>query len=175
MSTPVTHVSGTVASDVEVRFTESGLAVCRFRLTEVPRKWDPTTQKWLDGTPIPYVCTAWGDIARNATESLVNGSAVLVRGRITEIRDNAIRLSVDDLGLSLRDRIAYTEAGLPGPGAAAPVSPSPTPQPSEQDAARPTTRRPGNPPDWWDERRSSGWSAPAASTAADASPLRVGS
>ncbi|MFE9769781.1 single-stranded DNA-binding protein [Streptomyces sp. NPDC005808] len=175
MSQPITHVSGTVASDVEIRFTETGLAVCRFRLTEVPRSWDTATQKWQDGTPIRYVCTAWGDIARNATESLVSGSAVLVRGRITEIKDNAIRLSVDDLGLSLRERIAYTEAGLPGPGAAAPVSPPPQPQPAEPVAAEAASRRPGNPPGWWDERRSSGWSGPSASTAADAPPLHVGS
>ncbi|WP_331740690.1 single-stranded DNA-binding protein (plasmid) [Streptomyces sp. NBC_00015] len=169
MPTPTTQVSGTVAGNIEIRFTESGLAVCRFRLTEVPRKWDPATRQWLDGTPIPYVCTAWGDLARNATESLVNGSAVLVRGRITEIKDNAIRLSIDDLGLSLRERIAYTEAGLPGPGAAAPVNRPPT----EQDAAKRATSRPGNPHSWWEERQSPGWSEPVSSTAADASPLRV--
>ncbi|WP_331733930.1 single-stranded DNA-binding protein (plasmid) [Streptomyces sp. NBC_00080] len=168
MPTPTTQVSGTVAGNIEIRFTESGLAVCRFRLTEVPRKWDPATRQWLDGTPIPYVCTAWGDLARNTTESLVNGSAVLVHGRITEIKTNAIRLSIDDLGLSLRDRIAYTEAGLPGPAAAAPVNPPPTPQPTER-----ATSRPGNPPGWWEERRSSGWSEPGSPTAADASPLRV--
>ncbi|MFI6340744.1 single-stranded DNA-binding protein [Streptomyces sp. NPDC050535] len=175
MFPPITHVSGTIASEIEIRFTDGGLAVCRFRLTEVPRQWDAATQKWRDGTPIPYVCTAWDDIARNATESLVSGTAVLVRGRITEIKDNAIRLSVDDLGVSLREHIAYTDAGLPGPGAAAPVTPPPAPQPTEQAASEPATRRPGNPPGWWDERRSSGWSAPGASTAADASPLRVGS
>ncbi|MCX4919845.1 single-stranded DNA-binding protein [Streptomyces sp. NBC_00687] len=175
MSPPITHVSGTIASDVEIRFTDDGLAVCRFRLAEVPRRWDPTTQKWTDGTPIPYVCTAWGDIARNTTESLVNGSAVLVRGRITEIKDNAIRMSVDDLGLSLRQHIAYTDAGLPGPGAATPVAPPTAPQPAAQPSPEPAPRRPGNPPGWWDERRSSGWSEPSPSTTAAAPPLRVGS
>ncbi|MFE7077108.1 single-stranded DNA-binding protein [Streptomyces sp. NPDC057620] len=171
MSTPTTHVCGTVASDVEVRFTDSGLAVCRFRLTEIPRQWDATARTWGDGTPIRYVCTAWGNLARNATESLVSGSAVLVRGRITDIKDNTIRLSVDDLGLSLRERIAYTEAGLPGPGAAAPVTTPPTPQPAEP-VPRLAARRPGSPPGWWDERRSSGWASPGSS-AADAPPSRT--
>ncbi|WP_405764534.1 single-stranded DNA-binding protein [Streptomyces sp. NBC_00080] len=170
MSMPTAHVFGTVASNVEIRFTESGLAVCQFRLTEVPRKWDPSQQRRLASPLIPYVCTAWDDLARNATESLVNGSAVLIHGRITEIKDNTIRLSIDDLGLSLRNRIAYTEAGLPGPAAAAPVNRPPT----EQDAAKRATSRPGNPPSWWEERQSSGWSEPVSSTAADASPLRVG-
>ncbi|MFF9244567.1 single-stranded DNA-binding protein [Streptomyces sp. NPDC014776] len=119
MAPSITHVSGTVASDVECRFTESGIAVCRFRLTETPSQWDATTRKWRDGIPISYVCTAWRDLARNATESLTGGVTVLVKGRITEIKDNSIYLSVDDLGLSLRQRIAYTETSLPSPAAAA--------------------------------------------------------
>ncbi|WP_455362340.1 single-stranded DNA-binding protein [Streptomyces sp. SYSU K21746] len=73
MAPSITHVSGTVTSDVECRFTESGVAVCRFRLTEVPSQWDAATPKCRDGTPISYVCTAWRDLARNATESLVSG------------------------------------------------------------------------------------------------------
>lgn len=170
MSPPITHVSGTVTGDVECRFTESGLAVCRFRLTEVPSQWDAATQKWRDGTPISYVCTAWRDIARNATESLIDGVNVLVKGRITEIKDNSIYLSVDDIGISLRRRIAYTETSLPSPAAAAPVSPPPTPQ-----SPAPSTPQPGNPPAWWEEKRSAGWHAVGTSAAAaDVSPLPVG-
>ncbi|WP_393101721.1 single-stranded DNA-binding protein [Streptomyces sp. LN325] len=141
----------------------------------MPSQWDSTNRQWRDGTPIRYVCTAWGDLARNATESLVDGSAVLIRGRVSGVKDDAIWLSVDDLGLSLRERIAYTEAGLPGPGAAAPVSPPPAPQHAAQETPQPATRRPGSPPGWWDDRRSSNWSRPSTCTAADASPLRVGS
>ncbi|MGW7365411.1 single-stranded DNA-binding protein [Streptomyces sp. NPDC054841] len=176
MSPSITHVSGTVASDAECRFTESGIAVCRFRLTEVPMQWDSATQTWRDGTPISYVCTAWRDLARNATESLVNGVSVLVKGRITEIKDNTIYLSVDDLGLSLRQRIAYTETSLPSPAAAAPVSPPSKPQPAAPSTPRPATRRPGNPPAWWEEQRSSGWwsDTGTSSAAAGGTPLHVG-
>ncbi|MGV9705322.1 single-stranded DNA-binding protein [Streptomyces sp. NPDC003483] len=172
---PTTHVSGTITGEVEIRFTDSGHTICRFRLTDVPRQWNSTTQQWQDGTPILYVCTAWGDLARNVTESLIDGSSVLLRGRITGIKDDAIWLSVDDLGLSLRERIAYTEAGLPGPGSAAPVNPPAPPQPAEQQTARAATRKPGSPPGWWDDRRTSGWDAPNASTATSAAPLHVGS
>ncbi|MEU8952023.1 single-stranded DNA-binding protein [Streptomyces sp. NPDC048489] len=170
---PTTHVSGTVTGAVEIRFTESGLTICRFRLTDVPRQWDSATREWRDGAPILYVCTAWGDLARNATESLVDGSSVLIRGRVSGVKDDAIRLSVDDLGLSLGNRIAYTEAGLPGPQAAAPVSPPAMPQPAEQ-VARAHTRQPGSPPGWWEDQRSSGWSDPGTSPATDASPARAG-
>ncbi|MFC8094702.1 single-stranded DNA-binding protein [Streptomyces sp. NPDC057301] len=145
MAPSVTHVTGTITGDVEVRFTQNGIAVCRFRLSETPSQWDTATQKWRDGAPIPYICTAWRDLANNAAESLVDGVNVLVNGRITEIRDNSIYLSVDDLGISLRRRIAYTETSLPSPIAARPVSPPPTPQ-SATAAAQPANGRPGNPP-----------------------------
>ncbi|MFC9932328.1 single-stranded DNA-binding protein [Streptomyces sp. NPDC127190] len=173
MAPSIRHVSGTVTSDVECRFTEGGIAVCRFRLTETPSQWDAAAQKWRDGTPIPYVCTAWRDLAHNAAESLTSGVTVLVKGRITEIKDNSIYLSVDDFGISLRQRIAYTEASLPSPAAAAPIAPPPTPHPAAPVASRPLTKRPGNPPAWWERQRSSGWSNTAASSA-DGSPLHVG-
>ncbi|MEV2236027.1 single-stranded DNA-binding protein [Streptomyces phaeochromogenes] len=173
MAPSVTHVSGTVTGDVECRFTESGLAVCRFRLTETPTRWDSTARKWRDGTPIRYICTAWRELARHATESLVNGVNILVKGRITEIKDNSIYVSVDDIGISLHRRIAYTETTLPSPAAAAPITPPPTPQPSTASSA--ATGRPGNPPAWWEEERTSGWSSPSASpTAADGSPHHAG-
>jgi single-strand DNA-binding protein len=108
MAPSVTHVTGTITGDVEVQFTQEGIAVCRFRLTEIPTQWDTAAQKWRDLEPIPYICTAWRDLASNATESLVDGVNVLVKGRITAIKDDSIYLSVDDLGISLRRRIAYT-------------------------------------------------------------------
>jgi single-strand DNA-binding protein len=155
MAPSVTHVTGTVAGDVEVRFTQDGIAVCRFRLTQTPTQWDASAQKWCDLDPIPYICTAWRDLASNAAESLVDGVNVLVKGRITEIRDNSIYLSVDDLGISLRRRIAYTETSLPSPIAARPYTAPPGPQPAA--ASRPATG-PGGPPAWWEQRRAANWS-----------------
>jgi single-strand DNA-binding protein len=154
MTPSATHVTGTIAGDVEVRFTQDGIAVCRFRLTETLTRWDTAAQKWRDGAPIPYICTAWRDLAHNATESLVDGVNVLVTGRITEIRDNSIYLSVDDLGISLRRRIAYTETSLPSPIAARPIAAPPVPQP----ATAPPATGPGSPPAWWEKKRASRWS-----------------
>ncbi|MGV4890787.1 single-stranded DNA-binding protein (plasmid) [Streptomyces viridosporus] len=183
MAPSVTHVSGTVTGDVEVRFTDSGVAVCRFRLTQTPTQWDAAARQWRDGTPIRYVCTAWRDLARNATESLTDGVSVLVTGRITEIRDDAVYLSVDDLGISLRQRIAYTETSLPSPAAAAPVSPtvqvaSIAARAAAQAAGAGTgglaSGQAGHPPAWWEQRRASGWHRPAARTPADAVSPNVG-
>ncbi|MBK3628935.1 hypothetical protein JHN59_29740 [Streptomyces sp. MBT49] len=84
------------------------------------------------------MCTAWDDIARNATESLVDGTAVLAHGRITEIKDTTICLSIHDLGLSLRHRIAYTEAGLSGAH-----TPTPPSSPHHWWEKQPTHHEPG--------------------------------
>ncbi|MET7693854.1 single-stranded DNA-binding protein [Streptomyces sp. NPDC005483] len=156
MAPSVTHVTGTISGDVEVRFTQDGIAVCRFRLTETPTHWDTATRKWRDGAPITYICTAWRDLARNAAESLVDGVTVLVKGRITEIRDNSLYLSVDDLGISLRRRIAYTETSLPSPIAARPYTPPPAPPPAP--VPQPAAGQPGSPPAWWQEKRATRWS-----------------
>ncbi|MFE9775616.1 hypothetical protein ACFYOV_28920 [Streptomyces sp. NPDC005931] len=102
------------------------------------------------------------------------------RGDVTEIRDNAVYLSVDDLGISLRQRIAYTETSLPSPAAAAPISPT-VPAASVASVAAPAAAQPagavagvpaagqaGHPPAWWEQRRAAGWHRPAARTPADA-------
>ncbi|MFJ2240446.1 single-stranded DNA-binding protein [Streptomyces sp. NPDC087859] len=143
MAPSVTHVSGTVAGGVEVRFTQDGIAVCRFRLTETPTQWDTAAQQWRDLDPIPYICTAWRDLATNAAESLVDGVSILTKGRITGVRDNALYLSVDDLGISLRRRIAYTETSLPSPIAARPYTAPPAPQPAAT----------SHPPAWWEQKQ----------------------
>ncbi|MEU5436484.1 single-stranded DNA-binding protein [Streptomyces sp. NPDC020719] len=146
---PALPVSGTVTGAVECRITETGTVIARFRLTARPREWDPRSQAWRDGAPLSYVCTVWRELARNAAESLTNGVTVLVHGRITEIRDNTLWLSVDDLGISLRQRIAYTEASLPSPEAAAPISKlPPAPSPTASCDSRPS---------WWAAERAHGW------------------
>ncbi|MET9122181.1 single-stranded DNA-binding protein [Streptomyces sp. NPDC004528] len=162
MAQSATHIIGTVTGNVECRFTEGGLAITRFRLLHTPREWDAAAGEWRPGQPVHYVCTAWRTLARNAAESLADGVHVMATGRISEVKDSVIFLSLDDLGLSLRERIAYTETSLPSPAAAAPVSPPPTTQSAGQVSARSATRKPGSPPGWWDDRRSSGWSGPGA-------------
>lgn len=166
---PATPITGIVTGDVESRFTESGVAISRFRLTSTPREWDAANSAWRDGKPIHYVCTLWRETAANAAESLVHGIEVLVHGRITDVRDSTLWISVDAIGVSLRQRIVYTEASLPGPAAAAPIIAPPPPRPAAPSASRPAARRPGNPPHWWEEQRS----ANRPATAADRATLRT--
>ncbi|GGV69787.1 hypothetical protein GCM10010277_80130 [Streptomyces longisporoflavus] len=149
MAPTFTHLTGTVAGDVEVRYTQDGIAVCRFLLTQTPTQWDAAAQKWHDLDPITYICTAWRNLARNAAESLADGITVLAKGRITAVKDDSVYLSVDDLGISLRQRIAYTETSLPSPNAARPVAASPAPQPA---ATSPPATGPNHLPAWWQQK-----------------------
>ncbi|MFD7015207.1 single-stranded DNA-binding protein [Streptomyces sp. NPDC059928] len=172
----VTPVTGTVTGDVECRITETGTVIARFRLTTRPREWDARARAWRDGKPVAYICTVWRDLARTAAESLTDGVTVLVHGRITEVRDNTVWFSVDELGISLRQRIAYTEQSLPSPQAAAPIStpqpaaipaPCPAPQPAAVAPARRT--RTDSRPRWWETERAQGWPG-FTSTGADSPP-----
>lgn len=158
----VIHVSGTITGDVEVRLTQNGTAVCRFRLTQTPTQWDTTTHKWRDGTPIPYICTAWRDLAHNATTSLADGTNILATGHITEIRNNTIYLTTDDLGISLRKRT--TDTNPPTPLTAHPAIAPPTPQPTA--VSCPATGQPDSPPPWWTQKETSRQTQPGPSSAA---------
>ncbi|MGW6274688.1 single-stranded DNA-binding protein [Streptomyces sp. NPDC055060] len=153
MAPSVIHVSGTITGDVEVRLTRNDIAVCRFRLTQTPNQWDATTHKWCDETPIPYICTAWRDLARNATTALADGTNVLATGHITEIRNNSIYLTIDDLGISLHRRPAHADTNPPTTLAAHPTTTPPTPQPTT--SSRPAAGRPQTPPPWWTQKQTS--------------------
>ncbi|MGW2863395.1 single-stranded DNA-binding protein [Streptomyces sp. NPDC001205] len=177
MSTaPLVPVVGTVTGAVECRITEAGTVIARFRLTARPREWDARARAWRDGKPVAYICTVWRDLARNATESLTDGVTVLVHGRITEVRDSTVWFSVDELGISLRQRIAYTEQSLPSPQAAAPISPpqpaaAPAPCPAPKPAAAPARRTPKDTrPRWWETERSQGWPGFTSTGATSAPP-----
>ncbi|MFD3923071.1 single-stranded DNA-binding protein [Streptomyces sp. NPDC058595] len=162
LGVPTTTVTGTVTGDVEVRFADNGTPIARFRLTVTPQNFNQVTQAWEDAAPVHYMCTLWHDLACHAAESLTDGVTVLVLGRVTHVRDNDLYLSVNDLGLSLRHRIAYTEASLPSPAAARPTPASSPPQPPAAPASAPrpspaTPRSPGQQPDWWARERQTGW------------------
>ncbi|MFD5814687.1 single-stranded DNA-binding protein [Streptomyces sp. NPDC127038] len=154
---------GTVTGTPQTRFTDSGIAVTRFRFTTVPSEWDAQARQWRDAAPIHYICTVWRDLARNAAESLVDGVEVIVHGRITGASDGDILVSADEIGVSLRARIAYTAASLPpqaalvhAPHVAAPAPPAPAVQPAAS-TAQPAPG-PGQPPRWWEQKRAEGWS-----------------
>ncbi|MFD8545783.1 single-stranded DNA-binding protein [Streptomyces sp. NPDC059649] len=107
--TPITIV-GNLASDPELRFTNTGDAIARFSVASTPRSYDKATGQWRDGTAMFLRCTAWRDLANHVAESLTKGMRVVVTGRLrqhnwqTDQGENRsmLALEVDDIGPSLR-------------------------------------------------------------------------
>jgi single-strand DNA-binding protein len=107
--TPMT-IHGNIAGDVDLRFTPSGAATCKFTVASTPRRFDRNTSTWVDGDPLFMRCTAWRQLAENIAESAAKGTRVIVSGSLKMERweskegekKSALVLDVDDFGLSLK-------------------------------------------------------------------------
>jgi single-strand DNA-binding protein len=103
-------VVGNLTDDPELRFTQSGAAVARFRVASTPRYFDRQTNEWKDGEPLFLQCQVWRQAAENVAESLQRGTRVIVTGRLRQrtyqTREGENRtvyeLEVDEVGPSLR-------------------------------------------------------------------------
>ena len=103
-------VIGNLTDDPELRFTQNGAAVAKFRVASTPRFLDRQTNEWKDGEPLFLACNIWRQAAENVAESLQRGARVIVTGRLRqrtyETREGEKRtvmeLEVDEIGPSLR-------------------------------------------------------------------------
>ncbi|WP_069757769.1 single-stranded DNA-binding protein [Streptomyces sp. LUP47B] len=127
-------VTGNLVADPEIRFTEKGTPVARFRVASTPRVYDRNSGQWTDGESLFITCTVWRHVAEHVCECLQRGMHVIVHGRLRQrtytdgegIKRTVFDLDADDVGLSLRHRIAYTDNTLP-PALARPAAPAPPP------------------------------------------------
>lgn len=76
---------GRLAAPPELRFTQSGKAVCSMRIVFSKRRKNENTQEWEDVGTLWVDATAWEKLAENIAESrLDKGSEVLVVGELYE-------------------------------------------------------------------------------------------
>ncbi|MFE4756035.1 single-stranded DNA-binding protein [Streptomyces mirabilis] len=128
----IVTVNGNLVADPEIRFTDTGTAVARFRVASTPRIYDRSAGQWTDGESLFITCTVWRGVAEHVCESLQRGMHVIVQGRLRQrtytdregIKRTVFDLDADDVGLSLRHRIAFTDRTLP-PALAGPPAPAP--------------------------------------------------
>lgn len=74
-------LTGRLAADPELRYTQSGRAVVNFRIAVNSRRMNPDTQAWEEETTfVPIV--AWGKQAENCAAYLQKGRLVAVDGRL---------------------------------------------------------------------------------------------
>lgn len=103
-------VVGNLTADVDLRYTQNGVAVCNFTVASTPREFDRTTNDWKDGEALFLRCSAWREFAEQITGSVSKGSRVIVTGRLKQRsyetkegeKRTSFELDVDDLGPSLR-------------------------------------------------------------------------
>lgn len=109
-------VVGNLTSDPEIRFTQSGAAVCSFTVASTPRTFDRHSGEWKDGDALFLRCNVWRQMAENVGESLRRGNRVLVSGRLRQRsfetkegdKRTVVELEVDEIGPSLR----YAQASV---------------------------------------------------------------
>lgn len=75
-------VVGNVVNDVELRFTKSGEPVASFRVAQGTRRYDRTSERWVDGDTHYFTVSCWRALAHNAVESVTKGMPILVHGRL---------------------------------------------------------------------------------------------
>lgn len=129
LTAPQVTLAGNLTRDPELRYTQSGQAVCSFSVASTPRAFDKDKKEYVDGTPVFTNCVLWGKPGENFAASAVKGSRVLVAGvfKSREYQDKednkrtATELVCDEVGMSVMFA-SYTKGA--GVSASAPAEES---------------------------------------------------
>ncbi|TDX78743.1 single-strand DNA-binding protein [Rathayibacter sp. PhB151] len=76
-------VIGVIGTEPRSVDTASGTAMTTFRLASAQRRYDRSTQRWVDGSTNWYTVNAFNGLAGNALASLARGDRVLVTGHLS--------------------------------------------------------------------------------------------
>ena len=82
MSEFIATVSGTVVTDVTSRTTSTGQLVASFRMAVNPRRFDRTTNAWVDQESSYFQVSCWRQTAENVALSVAKGDPMLVTGKV---------------------------------------------------------------------------------------------
>jgi single-strand DNA-binding protein len=101
-------IIGTVATAPNTVKTDGGLAITHFRLASNNRRFDRSTQGWVDGDSNFYSVSAFRQTAHNVLASLTVGDRVVVTGKLKlkewtsgDRRGVTAEIDVDALGHDL--------------------------------------------------------------------------
>jgi single-strand DNA-binding protein len=144
-----------MATEPELRFLPSGVAVANFRVAASQRKLNQQTNQWEDDKECFLSVTAWRDMAENVVESLHRGDPVLVEGRLSQReyerdgqRQFAYQVDADAVGPDLRYATARAQRTerTQGPQVADPwATPQHPPQQPQQPPQQPQQAQQGWP------------------------------
>src|SRR5690554_654644 len=106
----VITVVGNLIADLELRYTQNGLAVANFTIASTPRTFDRATNDWKDGEALFLRASVWRDFAEHVAGSLSKGSRVIATGRLKQRnyetkegeKRTSFEIEIDEIGPSLR-------------------------------------------------------------------------
>jgi single-strand DNA-binding protein len=101
---------GNTCADPELRFTQSGAAVCSFTVASTPRVFDKQSGQYRDGDALFLRVNVWRQMAETTAESVVRGTRVVVTGRLRQRsfetkegeKRTVVELEADEVAVSLR-------------------------------------------------------------------------
>ena len=76
-------LQGHVGGDVTLR-SAAGTLVAGFRVACTPRRFQRSTEEWVDGTTQWYSVSAWRTLGEHCHDSLRRGDPVIVHGRLQQ-------------------------------------------------------------------------------------------
>ncbi len=82
MNDIITTVVGNAVTDVSLRTTSSGASVASFRIASNSRRFDKTTNSWVEQEPSYLSITAWSQLAENVALSVHKGQPIVVTGKL---------------------------------------------------------------------------------------------
>ena len=82
MNDIITTVIGNAVTDVSLRVTSSGTSVASFRIASNSRRFDKSTNSWIDQEPSYLSITAWSQLAENVALSVHKGQPLVVSGKL---------------------------------------------------------------------------------------------
>ena len=103
-------VVGRLTADVELRYTQGGLAVANFTIVSSARNFDKATNAWKDGDPLYLRASVWREHAEHIAGSLTKGTHVIAQGRLKQRtfetkegeKRTSMELEIDEIGPALR-------------------------------------------------------------------------
>lgn len=122
----VITIVGNLVDEPELRWTNGGAAVAKFRVASTPRTFDRQTNEWKDGESLFLTCSVWRQAAEHVAESLQRGMRVIIQGRLKQrsyedregVKRTVYELDVEDVGPSLRNATAKVTKANTGGGQA---------------------------------------------------------
>jgi len=82
MNDIITTVIGNAVTDVSLRVTSAGTSVASFRIASNPRRFDKSTNSWIEQEPSYLSITAWSQLAENVALSVHKGQGLVVTGKL---------------------------------------------------------------------------------------------